>query len=167
MTDETVRIGTLPMAGWALPHSSGRFEPLKAFEPGALWMDYLTVREPITGPLIEWSGDIIDVVGWEASNSGAWWSLNRVADMLGEQELQRAWWDGRHARLCDSPLDWLQAGCEPVCILDWWQDWSAMAFAATGIICQSGALAERVRQHVPAVDIAVATATDAWRRHGR
>jgi hypothetical protein len=164
VTDETVRVGKLPMAGWAVPHSSGRFEPLKVIEPGAAWMDFLIVREPITGPLIEWSGEIVDVVGWQAEQPGAWWRLHRAANMLGSDELTRACGDARPARLCDSPLDWLQANCDPLCVLDWWQDWSGMAFMATAVVAQSPDLAMQLRQHVPAIDIFTASATDIWRK---
>src|SRR5262249_47569611 len=136
---------------------------LTAFEPGALFMDFLTVREPIDGNIMEWQGDIIDVVGWANADPGTWWRFTRAADALGHDELRLAHWEARPARICDSPLDWLQAGCEPFLILDWWQDWYSLEFTATAAVCQSQALAQRLRKHLPGYDIRTATATSAWR----
>ena len=161
--DATVRVGGLPLAGWAVPHSSGRFEPIKAFESGALWLDYMLVREPVTGPLIEWSGDIIDCIGWETANPGMWWTLNREAEAIGWQELQRSWWMATQAKLFDSPADYLAHHGNGFCVIDWNQDVDRMIGRATGFICQSEVMAERLRQCVRNIHVTVATATDAWR----
>jgi hypothetical protein len=162
--DATVRVGRLAIEGWAVPTAAGRFEPLRSFEPGALWMQFMTVREPIRGDLLDWNGSIIDVIGWEAKEPAAWWTLNREAEAIGYEELTRSWWMATQARLFDSPADWLVHHGNGFCVIDWMQDVDRMIGRATGFICQSEVMAERLRQCVRNIHVTVATATDAWRR---
>lgn len=129
----------LPLTAWIVGRRDGRFDLLGEYEPGAVRADLVHVLE---GEYLE----LVDAVAWECHRPGRWWTLRGVATVLGEHELAAAWWEQRPARMVATPADWLAQPLTSFVIVDWSTDINAAIGAAPGVVCDTPALACRLRR---------------------
>jgi hypothetical protein len=159
---KAVRLGAnRPTTGsWILPFSDGTFQRLREYQPGAIDVNWLYVRNWVPDPF-EDVAPIIDCVAWPKGSREPWWLWRNIAACVGEHELQSAWWENRPARLVETPADYLACHCAAFCILDWNADINAMLGAAPGVCCSTLRLAQKLsrtlqQQAMPKLSITVA-----------
>lgn len=63
-------------------------------------------------------GDLIDLIAWRSSNPARWFWRTGLGWALGTDYLLPRW-DNGPVQLHATPLDWLAAAGEGMCILDW------------------------------------------------
>jgi hypothetical protein len=127
----------LPLRGWIIGRADGLFEHLPEFEPGAIEADMAMVRDDDL--------ESYDAVAWERGSRSPWWLVAGVATVLGEHELSAAWWDGRPARMLETPTDYVAAHGAGFVVLDWTADLNSVLGGATAVECATLALYERLR----------------------
>jgi hypothetical protein len=137
------QIAALYPSAWIIGHSDGRFEPLPAFEPGAVRAEIMLVRALVDDPPEE-VGVVIDAIAWEADKPGAWWTING-ASYLGEWELRRAWWDKAPARMVSTPEAHARDSASFV-ILDWSADVDDILGPVPGVLCDTPELVSKLRR---------------------
>lgn len=72
----------------------------------------LTVRDA--------AGEVVDLVALASHDENQWALRTGLADLLGDDQLLDAVLaERRELRLHPTPLAWLRAGCEGICVLDW------------------------------------------------
>lgn len=64
-------------------------------------------------------GGIVDFVALQTANPRKWWVRSGLATMLGFWNLEEAAHFDHQLVVHATPLDWLRADCEGVCIVDW------------------------------------------------
>ena len=65
------------------------------------------------------SAALIDILAFRLEEPTIWWLRNGAPHLvLGRNHLITAMLDGTAVQLHSTPLEWLQAGCEGVCLLD-------------------------------------------------
>jgi hypothetical protein len=70
-------------------------------------------------PIME-EGEIIDLIAWQTCAPGKWLWRNGLGDYLGRDLIAKSQWASHHVlKLVATPLDWLRAGGNAVCILNW------------------------------------------------
>jgi len=71
-------------------------------------------------PIID-GGEIIDLVAWRSLQPFRWWLRSGLGWALGQDNwTYRSAWDvGDPFAVHATPLDWLRAGCNGICIVDW------------------------------------------------
>jgi hypothetical protein len=96
-------------------------------------------------PVFE-DGELVDLVAFTAQQPLAWllrlgtgWSLGLI------DGLERHSWQ-EEVRLWASPLDWLRADCDGLCVLDWTAPEVLELARLPSIRCQDKTLAERLRE---------------------
>jgi len=147
----------LPLSGYIIGRSDGTFDgPLAEFEPGAIMAELMCVREIVADPMEE-IGEVYDVVAWERGTTSPWWTRRGLVTVLGEHELQSAWWQDRPARMVATPYD---HAIDPgtFCIIDWSADINAIIGIAPAVECASRDLERRLwdaltRQEMPKIPI--------------
>lgn len=100
-------------------------------------------------PVIE-RGELLDVIAFRTVEPARWWWRIGVAEMLGYDVLNCIVWPGDRLRVVSTPLDWIAAAGEAVCILDWSlpdHELSPMRDRA-GLDCDSAMLAARLRKRL-------------------
>lgn len=100
-------------------------------------------------PVIE-RGELLDVIAFRTVEPARWWWHLGVAEMLGYDELNCSVWPGDRLRVVSTPLDWIAAAGEAVCVLDWSlsdHEISPMRDRA-GLDCDSPMLAARLRKRL-------------------
>jgi hypothetical protein len=132
------------LSGLIRPCRDGRFERLSEFEPGAVEADFMHVREQVDDP-IEQIGDVFDVIAWQAQRPGVWWTQRGLVTVIGEHELQAAWWGSRAARMVATPADHAR---DPgtFCVVDWTADINAIIGRNSMIECSTPALYKKLRE---------------------
>lgn len=60
---------------------------------------------------------LADIVAWPPDNPTVWWHRTNESSMLGRQHLVWALEDGKPLAIHATPLDWVKAGGDGVCIL--------------------------------------------------
>lgn len=150
---------------WIIGRADGTFESLRQFEPGAVEAEIMLVRGPepddeeqlvlgydegdselsvfVQPPDRDWP--VIDAIAWEAQRPGIWWTLGGTA-YIGEWELRRAWWDEEPARMVSTPAAFLAAHGDAFLLLRWDVDVDAILGDAPGVICDTPALAAKLRR---------------------
>ena len=88
-------------------------------------------------------GEIFDVVAWERDTKSPWWTQRGIVTVIGEHELETAWWQERPARMVATPRD---HAVDPgtFCIIDWNADINAIIGRAPAVECAIPALRERL-----------------------
>jgi hypothetical protein len=105
--------------------------------------------EALLLPVCEIGGAVIDIVAWQFGDPSIWWLRRGIATFIGEHELILARRDKRAVRLVGTPKEYLKQWGHALCILNWRGDVRArLAQAPHGIICDTEALADRVRRIV-------------------
>lgn len=64
-------------------------------------------------------GRIVDLVALQTVNPRIWWLRTGIGAMLGYWNLEEAAYFQQQLTVHATPLDWLKADCEGICILDW------------------------------------------------
>jgi hypothetical protein len=124
-------------SGWILPSKRGTFEPLAEFEPGAVEARFLHVTE----------GDaLIDTVAWQPERPRVWWLHHDLVAVLGEDEIDSAWWDERPARMLETPADYSAAHGHGFVVLDWTCSILAILGRVASVECATPALFRRLRE---------------------
>lgn len=146
--------------GLIMPVRGGLFEPLTEFEPGALDVDFLHVRETVADPFEE-VGEIIDIIAWRRGTKSPWWMRRGVVTVIGDWELDNAAREDRPARMVATPADFVGTHGGAFCILNWNADLCEIIERAPHIECACAALEQRlrqtlVRQALPKIPISVA-----------
>lgn len=96
-------------------------------------------------PVFE-DGELVDLVAFSSDQPLAWllrlgcgWSLGLL------DGLERHSWEDE-VRLWASPLDWLRADCDGLCVLDWSAPEVVELARLPGIRCQDQTLAKQLRE---------------------
>jgi hypothetical protein len=78
-------------------------------------------RRAFIQPILSGPGftDIVDLVAWYPDNPWHWWTLCYTGVPLGDDQLYAADYWQNPVMLRATPLDWLRAGGDGVCILNW------------------------------------------------
>ena len=74
------------------------------------------IQPVLSGPAFS---DILDLIAWYPDNPGRCWTRLYTGVPLGVDQLDHAEIEGEPLLLHASPLDWLRARGEGVCVLDW------------------------------------------------
>jgi len=90
--------------------------------------------------------EIIDVIAWPVDATSPWWTLRGLATHLGQHEMRAAWWERRHALMVATPQHYVDHVGEAFVIIDWSADLNAILGDVPGIVCDSAALADRLRR---------------------
>jgi len=102
-------------ADWPIhPHADGSFE----------WAEHADEGPAAHAMAVEdGRGSPFDCVAWYSDVTGRWWTLRRIAVVLGEYAIERADWFDEPISLYATPAEWLHASAsgdvQAVCILDW------------------------------------------------
>jgi hypothetical protein len=127
----------IPISGFVRPDRGGTFTRLAEYEPGAVQVDFLYLREPETL-------DIYDCVAWEPSRPGKWRTEHGIATYEGDHELRRSWWEKRPALLVPTPADFIARHGAAFVILDWDADINDIIGRAPAVQCSTDWLKERL-----------------------
>lgn len=101
-----------------------------------------------TSPIDGGWEDIFDLVAFRLDQPDLWW-LRAGETLLGESHLRDRFEDRRPARLVETPLDWLRAGGEAACVLDWARFDPRSAFAGLAAVeCATHALGRRLKRRI-------------------
>jgi hypothetical protein len=106
------------------------------------------IVQPILAAEREW-GDpgILDLIAWHSSDPSRWWWRRGDGWLLGEHLLEDR---GEPVACVQTPLDWLRAGGDALCLLDWAappQLWEALRHGpALRFTCPN--LRARVQHHL-------------------
>lgn len=96
-------------------------------------------------PVFE-DGELVDLVAFTSEQPMAWLLRVGVGWSLGLIDgLERHSWQDE-VRLWASPLDWLRADCDGLCILDWSAPEVSKLSRLPNIRCQDRPLAERLKE---------------------
>jgi hypothetical protein len=96
-------------------------------------------------PVFE-DGELVDLVAFSSDQPMAWLLRLGVGWSLGLIDgLERHSWQDE-VRLWASPLDWLRADCDGLCILDWSAPEVLELARLPSIRCQDKTLAERLKE---------------------
>lgn len=92
--------------------------------------------------------DIFDLVAFYLDQPGRWWVRAGEA-LLGENHLRDRFEDRRPARLVETPLDYLKAAGDAVCVLDWDHADPREAFAGLAVVeCATHDLGRRLKRRI-------------------
>lgn len=130
--------------GYVVTYGDGTFEPSEPV-PGAIYAKMLPVRDR--------DGAAYDLVAWEHRDPWRWWLRHGRAVVLGEDDLEAAWWEEVPLYLCGTPAEWLEErhlwpNKRWACVLDWAEDPRITLGLAHEIRCTSAALATKLRQEI-------------------
>lgn len=96
-------------------------------------------------PVFE-DGELVDLVAFRSGQPSQWLLRTGAGWALGlEGGLQRHTWGDDPVPLAASPLEWLQAECRGVCILDWAAPEVHYLTAIPHLSCRTGELAAMLR----------------------
>ena len=63
--------------------------------------------------------ELADLIAWFPDRPDRWWTRLRTGHPLGADQLEQAEFDDAPVMLRRTPLSWLTAGGDGVCVLDW------------------------------------------------
>ena len=95
-------------------------------------------------------GEMLDIIAFRTAEPTRIWRYVGVVDMLGYDVLNTIVWPGDRVRVVTTPLDWIAATGDAVCILDWTlpdRELSPMRDYAA-VDCDSPMLAARLRKRL-------------------
>ena len=102
----------------------------------------------------EWPcwAQVHDLITFKPDNPGRWWRRRGDVDLLGASNMTQ--W--RLAPLCihETPLSWLQAGADGICIVDWAIDPIARLVSDGHLEVQTLALKQRLESRIREVALA-------------
>jgi hypothetical protein len=113
------------------------------------WWPAETGKPALVVPVIE-RGEPIDIVAFRSSQPARWWWRIGVGGLLGHDVLNRDIWPGDELAVVSTPIAWISAAGEAVCILDWDlpdHELSPMR-DFHGIHCDTPILASRLRKRL-------------------
>ncbi|WP_119461884.1 hypothetical protein [Rhodospirillaceae bacterium SYSU D60014] len=125
-------------------YRDGTFDPCEPM-PGAIYAK--------TMPVYDRLGEPVDLVAWASADPSRWWLRHGLATVLGEDDLNGAWWEERPVMLAATPAEWLeQRYLWPnklwVCVLDWSADPRATLGLASEVVCTSTALQQKLKDEI-------------------
>ena len=86
-------------------------------DAGRWWPDEAG-KPALVVPVIE-RGEPIDIVAFRSNQPARWWWRIGIGGLLGSDVLNRNVWPGDELRVVSTPIAWICAAGEAVCILDW------------------------------------------------
>lgn len=95
--------------------------------------------------------ELDDLVAFYLGAPGEWWRVTGAATWLGEAHIERARAEGEPVRLVATPLDWLRAGGDAACLVDWRAD-PRHDLRGLRVACADRALADRLRKLIRELD---------------
>ena len=130
--------------GRIVTHSSGLFEFHDDGEPALI----VPEGEP------EWPGwaEIYDLVVFKPDNPGRWWRRRGDADLLGASNIRP--WRLSPLTIHETPLSWLQAGADGICVINWGFDPIARLGGAGHLKAETWAIKMRLERRIKEVALA-------------
>jgi len=117
-------------------------------DAGRWWPDR-DGKPALVVPVIEY-GEPLDIVAFHSTQPARWWWRIGVGGLLGHDMLTRCVWPGDELRVVSTPLSWIAAAGDAVCILDW--DLPDHEISPLrdfyGLQCDSQILASRLRKRL-------------------
>ncbi|WP_146214612.1 hypothetical protein [Azospirillum thermophilum] len=100
---------------------SGAFEPVSdgPQPPGTEIVKAFVVPVGASDPDTGMWAEVWDLVAFNLAQPGRWWLRSGLADLLGEDHVEACAESGAPVQLVATPLDWLRAGGDAACVLDW------------------------------------------------
>lgn len=95
-------------------------------------------------------GDDIDVIAFRTAAPARWWWRIGCASMLGADLLDRTFLPGDRLHVVSTPIGWIAAAGEAVCVLDWdCPDYELSPLRDRDeLVCDSPMLAARLRKRL-------------------
>ncbi len=102
----------------------------------------------------EWPGwaEVHDLIAFKPEAPGRWWRRRGDVDLLGASNITR--WKLNPTTIHETPLLWLQAGADGVCIVDWGLDPIARLGAAGYLEAETSALKRQLERRIQEVALA-------------
>ena len=137
---DRVIFGVRPLIGVGriVTHSSGLFE---FHEDGEL---AIIVAEG--EPVVPGWADVYDLAAFVPSKPDRWWLRLGQVDLLGAYSMTP--WRLSPTTIQETPLSWLQAGADGVCILDWKLDPRTTLLPAGDLVAETPALKARLERRI-------------------
>lgn len=148
--DRVRALGASPEAIATLGHRQLPFgvERIDTDDAGRWWPDP-EGKPALIVPVIEY-GEPIDAIAFRSSRPARWWWRVGVGGLLGHDILTRSIWPGDELLVVSTPIAWIAAAGDAVCILDWDMPDHEIAPLRDfdGLQCDSQLLASRLRQRL-------------------
>src|SRR5262249_26257416 len=80
---------------------------------------------------------LVDTIAWEPERPGRWLSHRDLVTHVGQDELDRSFWDETPARMVATPAAFVACHGQAFCILDWSADLNAIIGRAAAVECDS------------------------------
>lgn len=118
-------------------------------DAGRWWPDDDDGFPAIVVPVREY-GETIDIIAFRTTAPARWFWRLGCGTMLGADILHRGYWPGDKLHLVTTPIGWLAAAGEAVCILDWSLPDHELSSLRDydELICDSPLLAQRIRKRL-------------------
>lgn len=130
--------------------------PIVTFE-GGLYEPAEEGRKAIILAIEDDDGEPFDALAFYGKQPNRWWLRCGQAIALGLDAIEQSHLTDQPVRIVENPAAWITARGEAVCILDWSADIYALLSMSPRIVCDTPALAGKVRRAInrPRLDIAV------------
>lgn len=148
--DHVRSLGASPEALASLGYRQLPFgvERIDVDDAGRWWPDP-EGKPALVVPVMEY-GEPIDIIAFHTGQPARWWWRDGIGSLLGHDLLTRCVWPGDELPVVSTPLAWIVAGGEAVCILDW--DLPDHEISPLrdfyGLQCDSQILASRLRKRL-------------------
>ena len=139
-------------------HSDGFFDFHDEGEPAII--------VPEGEPEVPGWAEIDDLVAFKPTDPGNWWLRRGAVDLLGAYNIRP--WKLAPTRIFESPLSWLKAGGNGVCILNWALNPGSVLLGAGHLQVESLALKTRLESRIKEAALApfhIKVATTPEARH--
>ncbi len=141
-----VTFGVRPLVGIGhiVPHSSGLFE---FHDDGDLGLIVPEGEPEVPG----WAW-IDDLIAFMPDNPSRWWRRRGEVDLLGAANITP--WRLSPLVIYETPLSWLQAGADGICVVDWAIDPIARLVGTGYLEAETPALKRRLERRIQEVALA-------------
>jgi hypothetical protein len=89
---------------------------------------------------------VYDLVAFAPDDPGRWWLRRGEVDLVGAYNMTP--WKLGPTTVCTTPLSWLQAGADGVCILDWHCDPADVLLGAGELRAESEVLKAKMKSRI-------------------
>ena len=102
----------------------------------------------------EWPGwaEVHDLIAFKLDSPGRWWRRHAYADLLGVSNITA--WRLSPLTIHETPLGWLQAGADGVCVINWGFDPITCLAGAGYLEAETWALKHRLERRIKEVALA-------------